>query len=61
MVSIFDNGPKRGLRNPAHRHFVKNKDPSDPNFGKIISGNIFYHEEDSLGSILRPISGLKNQ
>ena len=25
---------------------------------KIISGNIFYHEEDTLGIILSPISGL---
>ena len=41
-------------------HFVKNGGLLDPNFGKIISGNIFDHEEDSLGTILRPISGLKD-
>ena len=58
MVSIFDNGPKRGLRNPAHRHFVKNKDPSDPNFGKIISGNIINRKDNTLGIILSQISGL---
>ena len=40
--------------------FVINGGLLDPNFEKIISGNIFDHEEDSLGTILRPISGLKD-
>ena len=57
MVCFFDKGPKRGLRNPAH-HFVKNADPLDPNFGERIFGNLFDHQEDSLGIILSPISGL---
>ena len=30
----------------------------DPNFGKKISGNIFDHEEDTLGIILSSILGL---
>ena len=60
MVSFFDKRSNKALRNPARRHFVKNAEPSDPNFGKIISGNIFDHEEDSLGTILRPASGLKD-
>ena len=55
---FFDKGSNKALRNPARRHFVKNADPSDPNFGKIISGNIPDHEEDTLGIILSPISGL---
>ena len=38
--------------------FVKKGDHLDPNFGKIISGNIFDHEEDTLGTILSQISGL---
>ena len=38
--------------------FVKNGGLLDPNFGKIIFGNIFDHEEDNLGIILSPISGL---
>jgi len=38
--------------------FVKKGDHLDPNFGKIISGNIFDHKEDNLGIILSPISGL---
>ena len=36
--------------------FVKNGGLLDPNFGKIISGKMFDHEEDSLETIL--ISGL---
>ena len=38
--------------------FVKKGDHLDPNIGKIISGNIVDHEEDTLGIILSPISGL---
>ena len=38
--------------------FVKNEDHLDPNFGKIIFGNIFDHKEDTLGIILSQISGL---
>ena len=34
---------------------VKKRDLSDHNFGKRIFGNIFYHEEDTLGNILSPI------
>ena len=37
---------------------VKKGDHLDPDFGKIISGNIFNHKEDTLGIILSPISGL---
>ena len=40
--------------------FVKNGGLLDPNFGKIISGKIIDHEEDNIGTILRPISGLKD-
>ena len=32
--------------------FVKNWDHLDPNFGKIISGNIFDHKDDNPGVIL---------
>ena len=52
-ISIFDKGPKK-----AKNALQKNEAPSDPNFGKRISGNIFDHKEDSLGIILSPISGL---
>ena len=38
--------------------FVKKGDHLDPNFEKIISGNIFDHEEGTLGIILNPFSGL---
>ena len=38
--------------------FVKNGGLLDPNFEKIISDNIFDQEEDTLRSILSPISGL---
>ena len=55
MVSFFDKGSNKALRNQARRHFVKNADPSDPNFGKIISENIFNHKEDTLGISLSPI------
>ena len=58
MVSFFHKGPKRGLQNPAHRHFIKKEDHLDPDFGKIISENIFDHKEDTLGIFLSPISGL---
>ena len=34
--------------------FVKKRDHLDPNFGKIISGNIFDHKEDNLGVFLSP-------
>ena len=37
---------------------VKNGGFLDPNFGKIIFGNIFDYEEDNLGIILSPFSGL---
>ena len=40
---FFDKRSKKTLRNPARRHFVKNADPSDSNFGKIIFWNIFDH------------------
>ena len=60
LVSIF-----KGLRMTAcwvqerlFWPFVKKGDHLDPKFGKIISGNIFDHEEDTLGIILSPISGL---
>ena len=36
---------------------VKNGDNLDPNFGKIINGNIFDHKDDPLGIILSQISG----
>ena len=58
MVAFFDKGPKRGLRYPAYRQFVKKADHLDPDFGKIISGNIFDHDEYTLGIILSPILGL---
>ena len=58
MVSFFDKVPKMGLCNPAYHHLVKKGDHLDPNFGKIISGNIFDYEEDTLEIILSPISGL---
>ena len=38
--------------------FVENGGLLDPNFGKIISGNIFDHQENTLGIFLSPISGL---
>ena len=38
--------------------FVKNGDHLDPDFRKIISGNIFDHEDDDLGIILSPILDL---
>ena len=40
--------------------FVKKGDHLDANFLKIISGNFFDHEEDTLGIILSPISGLQD-
>ena len=38
--------------------FVKKGGHLSPNFGKMISGNIFDHKEDTLRIILSPISGL---
>ena len=38
--------------------FVKNGENLDPNFGKIIYGNICDHDEDTLVIILSRISGL---
>ena len=56
MVSIF----RECLFWPfVERHFLpflKNGDPSDPDCGKIITGKIFDHAEDTLGIILSPIS-----
>ena len=43
------------------RHFcpvIKIGGPLDPIFGKIFSGNIFYHKIHALGIILSPISDL---
>ena len=40
------------------RPFVKNGGLLDPNFEKIISDNMFDQEEDTLRSILSPISGI---
>ena len=40
--------------------FVKKGDHLDPNFGKVISGNMFVYEADTLGIILSPISGLQD-
>ena len=42
---------------PPFWPFVKKGDHLDPDFGKIISGNIFNHKEDSLGIILSRIPG----
>ena len=38
--------------------FVKNGGLLDPNFEKIISENVFDQEEDTLATILSPVSGL---
>ena len=45
---------------PLFWPFVKKGEPLNPNFGKIISGNIFDHQKDTLGIILSPISGLED-
>ena len=42
----------------AKNALQKNGDPLDHNFGKKNSGNIFDDEEDTLGIILSPNSGL---
>ena len=42
-----------GFRSPFFALCQKG-DPLDPNFGKIISGNIFDHQKDTLGIIFKP-------
>ena len=44
-------GRHAGFWSNFFRPFVKNGGLLDPNFEKIILGNIFYHKEDSLGII----------
>ena len=58
MVSFFDKVMVCWVAEPHFWPFVKKGDHLGPNFGKIISGNIFDHKEDTLGIILSPISGL---
>ena len=58
MVAFFDKLTFCWVAEPPFWPFVKKEDHLDPDFGKIISGNIFNHKEDTLGIILSPISGL---
>ena len=55
LVSIFQGFESQppGFPERVFWSFVKNGKN-----GKINSGNIFDHNEDILGTILRPISGL---
>ena len=58
MVCFFDRLTVCWVAEPPFWPFVNKKDHLDPDFGKIISGNIFNHKEDSLGIILSAILGL---
>ena len=58
MVSFFDKVMVCWVAEPHFWAFVKKGDHLDPYFGKIISSNIFDLEEDTLGIILSPITGL---
>ena len=58
MVCFFDKLTVYWVAEPLFWPFVKNGGLLDPNFGKIIFGNIFDHKEHNLGIILSPISGL---
>ena len=49
---------RAGFRSTVFGLLVKKGGHLEPNLGKIISGNIFDHKEDTLGIILSPISGL---
>ena len=51
MVAFFDKLTVCWVAEPPFWPFVKKSDHLDPNFEKIIYGNIFYHEEDSPGII----------
>ena len=56
--TFFDSVTVCFVLEPPFWPFVKKGDHLDPDFEKIISGNIFNHKEDTLGIILSPISGL---
>ena len=51
---------KEGAPQMVKNALQENGAPSDPDFRKRISGNIFDLKEYSLGIILRPISGLED-
>ena len=59
-VCIFDKVTVCWVPESPFWPYVKKRDHLDPNFGKIISENIFDLEEDTLGIILSPISGLED-